>query len=119
MRAGNPNLDRRILLTYLSLLVLVLFGAAAWATLVLSGSSAGVGGIIAALAVLHGVTIGRLREKWLRGLSMASFLVILILLAGRAGVGHSYQFAWLFPSIAGIILARAEWPWWRGRNDGK
>lgn len=119
MLPGKPNLDRRILLTYLSLLVLVLFGAAAWATVVLSSSNAGVGGVIAVLAVIYGVAMGRLREKRLRWLGMASVLVILIILTGRAGVGHSYQFAWLFPFIAGLILARAEWPWWRERNDGK
>jgi hypothetical protein len=117
-RPVNSALDRKVLLTYLSVLVLVLLGAAMWTSLILGRSSPVVVGAVAVAALVFGTITGRGRRPWLRWLGMGAILVILILLANRATPEHSYQFAWLFPSIAGLILARPEWPWWKGAGDG-
>ncbi len=112
-RRPDRALDRKLLLGYFSLLILALLVAAFWATVIMSRSNALVATGIASVAVLLGLVGGRSRRRGARGVTMLVLLAGLITFSALAGRGHSYQFAWLFPALTGLLLARPEWPWWR------
>ncbi|MCS5487913.1 hypothetical protein NY588_12375 [Curtobacterium flaccumfaciens pv. beticola] len=121
-RRPDRALDRELLLGYFSLLILALLVAAFWATVILSRSNALVATGVASAAVLLGLVGGRSRRRGARGVTMLVLLAGLIAFSALAGRGHSYQFAWLFPALTGLLLARPEWPWWRsdrGRSRGR
>jgi len=109
----NSSLDRSLLLAYLGFLILALLAGAVWATIGLGGSSVTIAVGVGAVAILIGTATGRARHKWVRRAGLLLILVFLLVLSAVAGRGHSYQFAWLFPAISGLLLARSEWPWWR------
>ncbi len=110
-RRPDRALDRKLLLGYFSLLILALLVAAFWATVIMSRSNALVATGVASVAVLLGLVGGRSRRRGARGVTMLVLLAGLITFSALAGRGHSYQFAWLFPALTGLLLARPEWPW--------
>ncbi|MGU3411788.1 hypothetical protein ACLBWP_16940 [Microbacterium sp. M1A1_1b] len=130
-REINHKLDRSLLLGYLTLLVVVLFSAAAWVTIGLARSAVFIAACVAAVGLVVGLLTARVSMKWAWPVGMVLILGMLLVLASISGPGHSYQFAWLFPAIAGLLLAKPVWPWWhqrdgrapmtsnRGRSDGE
>ena len=113
-RKSNRRLDRGILLGYLSVLIVVLLAAGAWATLGLAHSNVAIALIAGFGGLLIGILAGRAHARSRRGLLFALILAGLLVLSSIAEVGNSYQFAWLFSAISGLIIARREWPWWGG-----
>jgi hypothetical protein len=114
-RTMSYRLDKNLLITFFGIIIAALVVLAVWTTFFIAESNPLVAGPVAIVGLTYGVWLGRLQRvrTWLRALLLFLVLAVLLVLARLADHHDSYQFMWLFSTLAGLLLARQEWPWWR------